>query len=65
MQHSRQRLRARTKSTSYTTSAVDFRGIPYRHFATAAARQVLADHYDNDGVRLGAATWIVTAQRAD
>ena len=26
--------------------------------------QVLADHYDSDGVRLGAATWVVTAQRA-
>jgi hypothetical protein len=33
--------------------------------ATAAARQVLADHYDKDGVRLGAATWIVSAHRAD
>ena len=27
--------------------------------ATAAARKVLADHYESDGVRLGAATWIV------
>jgi SAM-dependent methyltransferase len=32
--------------------------------AIAAARHVLADHYDDDGVRLGAATWIVTARRA-
>jgi len=32
--------------------------------ATAAARQVLADHCDDDGVRLGAAIWIVTAKRA-
>lgn len=30
--------------------------------ATAAARPVLADHYDNDGVLLGAATWIVSAK---
>jgi hypothetical protein len=32
--------------------------------ATAAVRHVLADHYDEGGVRLGAATWIVTARRA-
>jgi hypothetical protein len=30
--------------------------------ATAAARTVLADHYESDGVRLGAATWIVSAK---
>jgi SAM-dependent methyltransferase len=32
--------------------------------ATAAARHVLADHYEEgDGVRLGAATWIVKARK--
>jgi SAM-dependent methyltransferase len=32
--------------------------------ATAAARQVLADHYhEGEGVRLGAATWIVNARK--
>jgi hypothetical protein len=30
--------------------------------ATAAVRTVLADHYESDGVRLGAATWIVSAK---
>jgi SAM-dependent methyltransferase len=30
--------------------------------ATAAAREVLADHYESDGVRLGTATWIVSAK---
>lgn len=32
--------------------------------ATAAARQVLQEHYEDDGVRLGAASWVVTARRA-
>jgi hypothetical protein len=30
--------------------------------ATTAARTVLAEHYESDGVRLGAATWIVSAK---
>lgn len=32
--------------------------------ATAAARHVLQEHYEEDGVRLGAASWVVTARRA-
>jgi SAM-dependent methyltransferase len=32
--------------------------------AKAAVREVLAHHYDADGVRLGAASWVVTARRA-
>ncbi len=31
--------------------------------ARSAVRQVLAEHHDGDGVRLGSACWIVTARR--
>jgi SAM-dependent methyltransferase len=31
--------------------------------ATAAARKVLEEHQEEDGVRLGAASWVVTARR--